>query len=70
MTAKRAETMAWVLIYSGLLLLVLGLFLRAGSPLAGWALVALGALDAAAGVLLIFLRSRMPDPPAPPKETP
>ena len=70
MTASRAETLAWVLIYSGLLLLVLGLFLRAGSPAAGWALVFVGALDAAAGALLIVLRSRMAEPPQEPKETP
>jgi hypothetical protein len=59
MKPATMETLAWVLIYSGLLLLCLGLFLqRDGGMVLGWALVVAGALDAAAGVVLIWWRSR------------
>jgi hypothetical protein len=59
MTPKRIETVAWVLIYSGLLVLCLGLFLQRSSAVLGWVLVAAGALDAAAGVVMIWWRSRL-----------
>lgn len=55
------EKWAWILLYSGLLVAALGLFLWRDAPLAGGALMAIGGLDAAAGVLLIWLRSRRPD---------
>ena len=64
MTAKAIETWIWVLIYGGLLLLCLGLFvLRLGGALGwapGWALVVLGPLLALAGGVLLVLRSRLP----------
>jgi Zn-dependent protease with chaperone function len=59
---KQLETLTWVLIYSGLLLLVLGMFVRrGGDDLLGWALVAGGAADAALGVVLLWWRSRRPE---------
>jgi F0F1-type ATP synthase assembly protein I len=58
MSHRRLETLAWVLIYGGLLVLCLGLFVdRTGSTL-GWTLQVAGALGALAGVVLIWLRSR------------
>jgi F0F1-type ATP synthase assembly protein I len=58
MSHRRLETLAWVLIYGGLLVLCLGLFVdRTGSTL-GWTLQVGGALGALAGVVLIWLRSR------------
>jgi F0F1-type ATP synthase assembly protein I len=58
MSHRRLETLAWVLIYGGLLVLCLGLFVdRMGSTL-GWTLQVAGALGALAGVVLIWLRSR------------
>jgi hypothetical protein len=55
------QTLAWVLIYSGLLIAVLGGFVQGEAPLAGRVMVVLGGLDTAAGVLLIWLRSRRPE---------
>jgi hypothetical protein len=59
MKPSTVEALVWVLIYGGLLLLSLGLFVqRADGPL-GWLLIATGGLLAAGGVVLIYLRSRM-----------
>jgi hypothetical protein len=58
MTNRRLETLTWVLIYSGLIVLCLGLFVARTSAPFGWTLVTVGALDALAGVVLIWLRSR------------
>ncbi len=60
----RVEYWAWVLIYAGLGLLSLGLFMpRVGvGALLGYVLIAGGAVIAALGVFLIYLRSLMPEP--------
>ncbi len=55
------ERLAWVLLYSGLLILSLGLFVKRGNEVFGWVLIVAGTLDAAAGAFLIWLRSRRPD---------
>jgi F0F1-type ATP synthase assembly protein I len=52
------EKWAWLLLYSGMLVGALGLFVLRDAPTAGWVLMVVGVLDAAAGVLLIWLRSR------------
>lgn len=52
------EKWAWLLLYSGMLVAALGLFVLPDAPTAGWVLMVVGGLDAAAGVLLIWLRSR------------
>jgi len=54
------EKLVWVLIYSGLLLICLGVFLMRGDTIVGWVVVVAGALDAAAGAVLIWVRSRRP----------
>ena len=59
MSERRVETLAWVLIYGGLLALSLGLFVRDGGDAMGWLLVAGGALVALAGIALIVVRARM-----------
>ena len=61
MKPKTAEKLSWVLIYSGLLLISLGLFLRRSQPLAASLIIALGVADVVAGAVLIWLRSRMKD---------
>lgn len=67
MRPQTAETLAWVLIYSGALLVVLGLAVGAlgasTEPLLKWALIAGGGLDAALGVGLIIWRSKMKETP-------
>ncbi len=63
MQPKKVETLVWLLIYSGLLIAALGLFLSDSEPAAGSVIIAIGLADVAAGVVLIWLRSRMkPDP--------
>ncbi len=58
-TLQRMHTIIWVLIYSGLLPVVRGIALhRQAEPLWGTVLMVVGALDAAAGVLLLLWRSR------------
>ena len=61
----RVERWAWILIYGGLLTLVLGLAARSSHVAAGWSLIVVGGLIAAAGPVLIYVRSRMRKPAAP-----
>lgn len=63
MKTTTAETLAWALIYGGLLLASLGLFLAPRDAFIGSAVIIAGLAAAAAGVLLIWLRSRMKDDP-------
>ena len=61
MTLKPAslDIWIWVLVYVGLLALSLGLFLRTGAIALGWSAIVAGALATAAGVLLVWVRSRI-----------
>ena len=55
------ERLVWLFIYGGLLAASLGLFvLKGGDELLGWLLIGKGLVVAAAGVVLIVLRSRWP----------
>ncbi|MFC5606006.1 hypothetical protein [Variovorax soli] len=55
----RLEAWIWTLIYGGLLLLVLGLATGRESAAVGWSLAVPGAVVAAVGVVLIYVRSRL-----------
>jgi hypothetical protein len=59
MSTDRLETLIWVLIYGGLLLLSLGLFVQRAHDPIGWTLVVAGGIAAAVGAALIVVRSRM-----------
>lgn len=59
MKPATVERWVWILIYGGLLALVLGLVVERRDFALGWTLVSGGGAVAVAGVLLIFLRSRM-----------
>jgi hypothetical protein len=59
MKPANVEALVWVLIYGGLLLGVLGLAVQRLEGALGWSLVGLGAVMAAVGVALIWVRSRM-----------
>jgi hypothetical protein len=51
------EKLSWALIYGGLVVLCIGIFMRAAAPAAARVLAA-GAAIAAVGALLIWVRSR------------
>ena len=53
------ERLIWVLIYGGLFTLVIGLATRAQDAATGWSLMVAGALLAAVGAVLIWVRSRL-----------
>ena len=54
------ERLVWILIYGGLLVVILGVFLVRGyGPVLGSVLIVKGGIAAAAGVFLIWLRSRL-----------
>ncbi len=55
----RMHAWIWGLIYAGLLLLVLGVFYRSYDGALGWVMVVVGGLMAAAGAVLVWVRSRM-----------
>jgi hypothetical protein len=59
MKPDTVETLAWVLLYGGLLVAVLGLAVQRLDDALGWWLAALGAVAAGVGVALIWVRSRM-----------
>ena len=56
------ENLSWVLIYGGLLAVTLGIATGRADEATGWSLAAPGAVAAALGVALIWVRSRMKDP--------
>lgn len=62
MTLAALEKLVWILIYSGLLLVCLGIFVQRADALLGWILIVAGAIDAAAGAVLIWVRSRRDNP--------
>ncbi len=59
MKPSTVEKLVWVLIYGGLLGAGLGLSLQRSHAGLGWTLVVAGAVLAAIGVVLIYVRSRM-----------
>jgi vacuolar-type H+-ATPase subunit I/STV1 len=61
MKTSTIETLTWVLIYGGLLVVCLGIAVRRSLEPLGTAMVAGGALVAVAGFALIYVRSRRKD---------
>jgi hypothetical protein len=59
MKPARVETLVWVLIYGGLAVLILGLWVSGADATVGQVLTWGGGLLALAGVVLIWIRSRM-----------
>ena len=58
-TLARLDALAWILIYGGLFLLVLGIASHGHTAVGGWSLSVLGTLAAIAGVVLIVVRARL-----------
>ena len=63
-TLSRLDTLIWTLIFGGLFLLVLGIASHDETRIGGWSLSLLGALAAAAGIVLIAVRARLHPTPA------
>ncbi len=59
MKPSTVEALVWVLVYGGLLLLSLGIFVGRTDAGLGWLLGLAGGAIAVAGVVLIYVRSRM-----------
>jgi len=55
----RLDALVWTLIFGGLLTLVLGIASLDHHLAAGWTLVVLGGVAAAAGAVLVWVRSRI-----------
>ena len=61
----RLDTVIWTLIFGGLFTLVLGIASHDETAIGGWSLSVLGTLAAAAGIVLIYVRSRLRETPEP-----
>ncbi len=61
-TLARLDALIWILIFGGLLVLVLGIASHGETRIGGWSLSVLGGLATIAGVVLIFVRSRLAEP--------
>lgn len=58
-TLAILDAVAWLLVYGGLILAVLGLATGGASLLAGWSFGVVGSVAAIAGVVVIVVRARM-----------
>lgn len=58
------DRLIWTLLYGGILALILGLATGADHLVAGWSLGVIGAVAAAGGVVLLWVRSRVRETPA------
>ncbi len=64
-TLRRIDAAMWTLIFGGLFVAALGIATQRTDGALGWSLVVAGALAVAAGVALVWLRSRLHDDSAP-----
>jgi hypothetical protein len=55
----RLDVAIWVLIFGGLFAIVLGIASRPTAPATGWSLIVVGGCVVAAGIVLIWVRSRL-----------
>ncbi len=55
----RLDVIAWVLIYGGLFILVLGIASHGHTVVGGWSLSVVGTAAAIAGVVVIVVRARI-----------
>ena len=58
---RRVELLVWVLIYGGLFVVGLGVALSRGGLDYGWSVSVVGIVVALAGVVLVYVRSRLTD---------
>ena len=62
---QRLQQLIWVLIYGGLIALILGTFAARADGGLGWSLAVGGAVAVAAGIVLVWVRSRLREGPPP-----
>ena len=55
----RLHKIIWALIFGGLLVLILGIFVERIDDAFGWTMVVTGSVLAAIGAVLIYVRSKM-----------
>lgn len=68
---KWIDRLIWTLIYGGLLAAIIGYATQRTDPVTGWSVLVAGAIAAASGFVLIWVRSRLREPATTPaKETP
>jgi hypothetical protein len=60
--ARRIGTLIWVLIYGGLFGVGLGIALARSGAWYGWAVICAGMVCIVVGCVLVWVRSRMPEP--------
>jgi hypothetical protein len=58
-TRTRIERLAWILLYGGLFAVVLGLAATRYDAATAWSLLVPGGVIAIAGIVLIWVRSRL-----------
>ena len=59
MSSPRMALVTWVLIYAGMFAFALGWTVRPHAPALGWVLIAGSVVAVLAGVVLVWVRSRM-----------
>jgi membrane protein implicated in regulation of membrane protease activity len=69
-TLARIDALVWTLIYGGLFAIVIGIAAWRASQATGWSLAVLGVLLVVAGVVLIAVRARLRESPAPGAQSP
>ena len=70
MKASTVDTLIWVMFYGGLLTVGLGISVLRSDDGLGYGLIVAGVVMAAAGFALLYVRSRMNEPPQPKDKTP
>ena len=63
MSTERMGSLIWILIYGGLFGVCVGFALQRLGQGYGWGVVAVGGTAVLAGAILLWVRSRIPDPP-------
>jgi Zinc-ribbon containing domain len=62
MSSDRISAWTWSLIFAGMLFMAIGLTLRRSDAVFGWLLIGASGIAIAAGVVLIWVRSKMDKP--------
>ena len=61
-STQRIGTLIWVLIFGGLFVIGIGIALERSGESYGWNVIAAGALAIVVGCVLVWVRSRIPEP--------